>query len=68
MDKPVFNTPVTYWLVSGESRIPVTDLFDIDGERTTDPKEAWGCVALLPSGKFIACYCDSEDLVVNGGH
>lgn len=66
--EPVFHTPVTYWLVAGERRVPVTDLFDIDGVRTIDPAAACACVALMPSGQYMVAHCTPKDLVLNGGH
>lgn len=63
-----FNTPVTYWIVAGSRRVPVTDLLDIDGDHTIDPEQTCACVAILPSGQFLAMRCRPEDLVLNGGH
>ena len=62
------DTPVTYWLISRAGRIPVTNLFDVDGTATIDPKQACGCVALLPSGQFVAVECNQKDLKLNAGH
>ncbi len=63
-----FGTPVTYWVVAPGRRVPVTNLFDVDGMEITDPQKACGCVALMPNGKYMAMGCEPKDLILNGGH
>lgn len=68
MDDGNRKAPVIYWIVAADRRLPVTNMLDIDGEETTDPTQAWSCVARLPSGRFLAAYCSMRDLIPNGGH
>ncbi len=42
--------------------IPVTNMYDIDGEETDDPFLAVVCVGPLPDGRWLATKCLPEEL------
>lgn len=41
----------------------VVDMFDIYGNDTTDPDEAFSIVVFTPDGRFIASECGYKDLI-----
>lgn len=43
--------------VSEYGRLPVTDMFDVDGNDTEDPVEANTVVVMLPNGKWLSAEC-----------
>lgn len=47
-------------------RLPITNMFDVDGEETNDPDAACTLVARLPNGKWLASQCDPHDIVEVG--
>lgn len=49
-----------YFLFEGE-QLPVTNMFDVDGEETSDCAEAITIVAILPNGQWLtAVVLDGE--------
>lgn len=44
-------------------RLLITNMFDIDGEETEDPKKAYSVVAMLPDGKWLATECYPHEIV-----
>lgn len=52
------------WQFVGDGyNIPITNMFDIDGEETDDPAMACTIVGPLPDGKWLACQCSPHDIV-----
>lgn len=49
-------------------RLPITNMFDADGDETTDPQEAFRVVAPLPCGHWVAMDCEPTDIIPNGLH
>ena len=45
------------------SLLIVTNMFDVDGDETTEPEMAFSIVAQLPNGQWLASECWSGDLV-----
>lgn len=37
--------------------LPITNMFDVDGDETDDPAMAVSVVAALPDGKWLAAQC-----------
>lgn len=43
-------------------RLPITNMFDIDGDPTDDPWCATTLVAALPDGRWLACTCAPHEI------
>lgn len=52
----VFVSPI------GKVRLPVTHMFDIDGQPTKDSMLACSCVCLLPDGRYGAIACGHGEI------
>lgn len=57
---------VTYTFLYGKHRLPVTHMFDIDGEDTDDPTLACRLVARLPNDEWLAADCEPHKIVCDG--
>ena len=44
-------------------RLPVTNMFDVDGDETDNPEMATSLVAWLPDGKWLATECRPGEIV-----
>lgn len=44
-------------------RLPITNMFDIDGDATDDAEMACAVVARLPDGQWLATECRAGDIV-----
>lgn len=44
------------------ARLPITNMFDIDGEETNDPTKAERLVAILPNGRWLAAVCSPDEI------
>lgn len=52
------------WNFIGDGRdVPITNMFDITGAATTDPREATSIVAMLPDGRWLACAVELHEIV-----
>lgn len=47
-------------------RLPVTNMFDVDSEQTTDPAEACVVTARLPDGRWLSASVGPGDLCLQG--
>lgn len=52
--------------VSEFGRLPVTNMFDVDGDPTLDPEIANTVVARLPNGQWLAAKCYPNEIVQEG--
>ena len=43
-------------------KLPITNMFDIFGEETTDPTVATSLVALLPNDRWLAVACSPREI------
>lgn len=55
-------TETRYFVAEGY-RLPISNMLDIDGDETDDPKEAFTIVAQLPNDEWLACECWPGDIV-----
>jgi hypothetical protein len=53
------------YFVGDGRKLPVTNMFDITGVATEDPKEAFSLVAKLPDGQWLATECWAGDIVAS---
>lgn len=51
-----------FYLFEG-NRIPITAMYDIDGDETENPDDACSMVAQLPNGEWMAARCEPHDIV-----
>ena len=41
---------------------PITNMYDVDGDETTNPESACSLVAMLPDGLWLASQCEPSDI------
>lgn len=49
-----------FFLYEG-GRLPVTNLFDVDGEEVSDIDKATSTVCRMPDGRWLASKCEPHD-------
>lgn len=49
-----------FYVTETGEKLPITDMFDIDKDRTEDPALAVTMVAMMPNGKWLAARCQPE--------
>lgn len=52
-----------YNFIGDNLDVPITNMFDINGNETSDPSEAFTIVALLPTNEWLSCECQSYEIV-----
>lgn len=43
-------------------RLPITNMFDIDGIEIDDPSLVTAIVAMLPDGRWLTCACAPHEI------
>ena len=54
---------MTYWFVTKDYCVPITNMFDIDGDDTDDPELAHTIVGSFPDGQWFATEVRPGDIV-----
>lgn len=55
-----------YFLSDSGERLPITNMFDVDGDEVSDPKMAVVIVARQSNGKWLTSECDQSVIVEAG--
>lgn len=55
-----------YFVADGQC-LPITNMLDIDGDETDDPRLATAIVAQLPNGRFLAAQCFEGEIIERQG-
>ena len=51
------------FLTEDGSLLPITNMFDIDGDETSNPDEAVSLVAVRDDGLWLASTCEPHEIV-----
>ena len=57
------NKPL-FFVTEDGTRLPVTNIFDIDGDEIEDVSQACRFVAMLPDGQWFAAWCDPGEIMI----
>lgn len=52
--------------VCERGRLPITNMFDVDGDEVADPAQANTVVAMLPDGQWFAAKCFAGEIQEGG--
>lgn len=61
-EAPVFSVDNLFFNSPQRGRLPITDLFDTNGIRVSDPEFAAKCVCALPEGRYLVSSCYPHEI------